>query len=145
MESPAEELPSSYEAHLASLQSPGRSHFPSATKVTPNDDADYDPLPLDHCSSIDNLTLDLDNPWLFLANNDFDNVVDVKKNDIGKSSKGVGLKLIKSKNTTEKFYDAVENKTNDDEKSTTFFIMFNIFVRGILKTHHSIIARVKFK
>ena len=84
MESPAEELRSSYdhEAHLASLQSPGRSHFPSTTKVTPNNNTDYDPLPLDRCSSIDNFTLDLDNPRLFLANNDFDNVVDVEKNDV---------------------------------------------------------------
>ena len=130
MESPAEELPSSYEAHyLASLQSPGRSHFPSATKVTPNDEADYDPLPLDRCSSTDNFTLDLDNPRLFLANNDFDNVVDVEKNDVGKSSKGVGLKLIKSKNTTENFYDAVEDKTNDDKKST-IFSSCSIFLSG---------------
>ena len=74
MESPAEELPSSYEAHyLASLQSPGRSHFPSATKVTPNDDSDYDPLPFeDRRSSTDNFILDSKNPRLFPENIDFD-------------------------------------------------------------------------
>lgn len=47
-------------------------------------------------------------------------LIDVEKNDVGKSNKGVGCKLIKSKNTMEeeKFHDAVEDEKIDNKKST---------------------------
>ena len=93
----------------------GTAHSSSATIVTPNDDSDLEPLPLEDLrSSTDNFTLDLENHALFLTDDD-----DCKKRSLPGSpvrqdvfdDEVVHYQLTKGKTTTF-FDDLAEERKN---------------------------------